>query len=318
MAVGPGAQSQKSSPTMLTLTIVDLSRGLLRQALLVQDPSVPAPDAWWHHHDTLAARLPETELSSVAQAVREELYRGRGTVVVRLGADVPPDSVRLLQLAIGTRFGDNLTIAPDEPGRPLFRISAVEGLGRTGDYKGNAKNREAIGLHTDGSGVWPPTAILSMSCIRPAQRGGESRFADARDVRAVVSQAALRVLERAQPRESPYKDMPPEQLVVAPVFGPLPDGVFSYHPDRLRHGIQLVRGRLSREESSAFEELDSRLTESAVDFRLEAGDIVVLDNFRIAHDRRPFIDDPLAPRLLERLWIGRSRDDPRPRLDAGS
>lgn len=283
--------------------MLDLGLAELRRSILCLDWSRYGPDAWWHERASLTRCLPDAEMAALKNLVRTHLYGGPGLVVIRLGAAVPADSVRLLQLALADRFGDILTVAPDEPGRPLFKISAVEGQGGTGDYTGNAKNTNSIGLHTDGSGVSQPVAILGMSCIRPARSGGESRFADAGIVRGLVSKATLRLLESPLPRENPYEAMPSAQLLVAPIFDPK-NGRFSYHPARVRNGIAQVRGALSAPEFDALQELDRTLEAAAIDFRLETGDIVMLDNTRLAHDRRPFTDDPKAPRLLERLWIG--------------
>lgn len=287
--------------------VVESRQGGLHEALVALGPLISDHDAWWHHRDDLAERLPGPELRALHLAVRAELYEGHGAVLVRTGADMPDDAVRLLQLLLGGALGDILTIAPDEPGRPLFKVSAVEGQGMTGDYRGNAKKREAIGFHTDGSGVHPPIALLGMACIRPARYGGESRLADAHAVHRIVSLEALRVLESPLPRENPYHATRPEQMVVAPVFDRDRNNAFSYHPARVRNGILAVRGELSAVEANALAELDERLEGAAIDFPLEAGDILLLDNQRIAHDRRAFTDDPRSPRLLERLWIGSAR-----------
>lgn len=294
--------------------LLDCSHGALHESLIALEAQTSEQDAWWHDRDDLALRLRGAALADLQRTVRKQLDEA-GAVVLRLGANVAPDSIRLLQLVLGEASGRIVTIAPDEPGRPLFKVSAVEGQGQTGGYKGNAKKRESIGFHTDGSGVSPPVTILSMACIRQAPRGGESRLADAPAVHQLMSREALRVLESPLPRENPYRALPPEELVLAPVFELRRNIEFSYHPARVRNGIASVRGKLTPEESGALAELDTRLDEAAIDFRLEAGDIVMLDNRRIAHDRRPFTDDPDAPRLIERLWIGRdSTIVPSPRL----
>ena len=248
--------------------------------------------------------LGEANLAPLLRAVESSLWHGCGAMLLRTRVDLPSDAVRCLQLIVGEAFGDNLTIAPDEPGRPLFRITAAEGQGQAGNYKGNAKKRVSIGFHTDGSGVLPPVTLLSMSCIRPALHGGESRLSDARSVYGNMSPAALAVLESPLPRENPYPDTSRPPIVMAPVFDPADNGAFSYHPQRLRNGITTARGSLSHAETRALDELDARLETGAIELRLEAGDILMLDNRRIAHDRRSFVDDPDAPRLLERLWIG--------------
>ncbi|HEX9564461.1 MAG TPA: TauD/TfdA family dioxygenase [Gemmatimonadaceae bacterium] len=276
----------------------------IREALCAVGVAAGLNSAWWHGRDALRRHLPERALGSLIESVHLHLQRGSGAVVVRLGPAVSPDSVRLLQLVLGESLGSILTIAPDEPGRPLFRISAVEGADRTGEYVGNAKKRSPIGFHTDGSGVASPIGTLSMACIRPASRGGETRLSDAKRVHARLSDPARRVLEAPQPRENPYRRLPPDELVVLPVFDPLADLAFSYHPSRLRNGIQAVRGGLSEPETAALAELEGLLEAAAIELLLLAGDILMIDNRRLAHDRRLFIDDPASPRLLERLWIG--------------
>ena len=129
-------------------------------------------------------------------------------------------------------------------------------------------------------------------------------MADARVALRLLSPCAVAILQSPQPRENPYERVRPEELVVAPVYDARDDNSFSYHPTRVRNGILAIRGALTNEESEALSDLDARLEEVAVDYLLEAGDIVMVDNCRFAHDRRAFVDDPDAPRLLERLWIG--------------
>jgi len=260
-------------------------------------------DGWWHRRADLLPHLPAEALSDLVRSVRGQLA-GSGAVLVRLGPSMPADSTRLLQLLLGEALGPILTIAPDEPGRPLFRLSAVEGAGRTGAYVGNAKKRTAIGFHTDGSGVSPAVGMLSMACIRPALRGGETRLCDSRTVHQQLSDPARRVLELPQPRENPYRRLPSAELVLLPVFDSLEGQAFSYHPSRVRNGIMVTRGGLSDSERAAFEELDKRLAAEGIELLLVGGDIIMIDNRRVAHDRGPFEDDEEAPRLLERLWIG--------------
>ena len=288
---------------MLPPQIIDVRGSFLGLRLGALAPSAAANEAWWHHRRELATRLPSEELAQLHDDVEHQL-RHRGAVIIRMGVEVPSDCVRLLQVLVGETFGEIVTIAPDQPGRPLFKVSAVEGQAHTGGYKGNAKKRQPIGLHTDGSGIAAPTAVLSMSCIRQAQHGGESRLADSREVHGLVSHSALAILESPLPRENPYQELPSEQLLRLPVFDPVNAYRFSYHPARVRNGIVLVRGSLTPAESEALTELDETLDGCATDILLEPGDILMLDNQRIAHDRRGFVDSPAASRLIERLWIG--------------
>ena len=276
----------------------------LHEELVALQSEASRNDAWWHDRDQLARRLAGAPLSALHGAIRVRLRDGPGAVVVQAGPDHSPDALRLLQLVLGEALGSVLTIAPDAPGRPLFKVSAVEGQGLTGGYKGNAKNRDPIGFHTDGSGVRGRVEVLSMSCIRPALSGGASRVVDSRVVHAHLSRGALDALKLPFPRENPYRQMDADEMLVAPIFDRGNRNDFSYHPARVRNGIRLVYGELSDAVRDALDELDRRLEEFAIDILLEVGDILMLDNRRFAHDRRAFADDLLRPRLIERLWIG--------------
>jgi hypothetical protein len=283
--------------------MIDVSESILRDTLMNIAGDTAVRHAWWHDRAALVARLHRRELEDLAARTRLAI-NATGVAVVRTGGSTPPDSIRLLHLALGELFGPVVTIAPDEPGRPLFKISAVEGKNQTGAYKGNAKKCAPIGFHTDGSGVAGRIPILGMSCIRPAKYGGESRWVDTREVLPCLTPSTCAVLERPFPRENPYRDALATELSVEPIFDPRNCHAFSYHPARVRNGIRMVRGSLSSMETSALSELDEQLELLAVDLLLQTGDILLLDNRRVAHDRRAFEDDSFSPRLIERLWIG--------------
>ncbi len=251
------------------------------------------------------------ELQKLRNLLTLLLLSNRGIALIDVGEETPDDVMRLLLLLIGRALGKNVAPAMGAEIRPLFSITAADGdptMG--GTYAGNGRNTKSLALHTDGSGTHTESVdILALLCIRPAEQGGVSRFADALAARSRLSAESRAILGMPFPRIDPYNpSLPAHRLIQRPVFEAMPAGSpfahqFSYHPRRLRDGVRLRdKGQVAPVLERAFDELDAALEGSAVNVPLRRGDAVFLNNRVIAHGRTEFRDSD-RPRLLERLWI---------------
>lgn len=250
-------------------------------------------------------QAPELEdLQVLRRSLGTSLGVDHGISLLRIGQDMSDHAMRLLFLLLGRAMGRN--VGPTTCDRPLFAITATDDPTIGGTYAGNGRNARALALHTDGSGIHSGRVdILGMLCIRAADKGGISRFADTRVVYRQLGDDDQQMLANSYPRIDPYNPyLSADRLVCRPIFEPVQAGLrFSYHPARVRDGIRLRDGGfVAPALEQAFANLDVMLEQSAVEFPLSRGDMIFLDNRVIAHGRTAFVDS-CRPRWIERLWL---------------
>jgi alpha-ketoglutarate-dependent taurine dioxygenase len=70
-------------------------------------------------------------------------------------------------------------------------------------------------------------------------------------------------------------------------------------------GHQRIGQLLEPLDLAAFDALDAALNDPQLrhDFAMAPGDLLFIDNHKVAHDREAYQDDPSAPRLMVRLWL---------------
>lgn len=151
--------------------------------------------------------------------------------------------------------------------------------------------------HTDGVSEIAPPRVMSILCINPAKRGGESTLVDFSKVAKSLSTQALVALH--QP--GAIKVQRGSQIVYPPVFAPNGRGGttarFSNHeyndsrPGNVgaEHGFNAVDQYLKNPENQLV-------------LPLQPGELVVIDNDRMAHGRNAFTTEQDNPRLLLRRW----------------
>jgi alpha-ketoglutarate-dependent taurine dioxygenase len=253
------------------------------------DRWLPATDERWRHYEDVPW---PRQLDALSDRLESLIRRKTGIAV------------------LSCRFGENVTRTASGDGRPLFAVTARPDATAEGKYVGNALKSNQIGFHTDGSGSKDrEVRLLSMLCVRPARFGGQSRVASSRTAYALLSSEARSILSSSFPRQDPYDPKcNAASLKTVPVFAlrpPEQQGLcFSYHPARIRNGVRSVSGEVPPDKEKAFAALDAALDAASCEINLHANDILFLNNDVIAHDRRPFWDDPSVPRWLERFWAG--------------
>lgn len=239
----------------------------------------------------------------------------RGAVIVEAGEDLSvegaaADRARLLTVMLGTQFGITVTKTLSEP-HPFFSVRDEKGGDRE-KYLGNALSNNRPGIHTDGSGL--PDAeihVMGLLCIRPAFRGGESILVNALDVfDSLPNDVQEHLLTRHFVRQSPYDKNDPNP-VRRPIYQQYSTAIYTglgirYHRSRIEGGHQRVSEPLTPRDLEVLDLLDQRLNDPKYrrDFMLRSGDLLLLNNMLLCHDRYAF-EDKGAPRYLERYWSGR-------------
>lgn len=240
----------------------------------------------------------------------DRLENGVGFVVVR-GLDIEGWTERqagLAYYALGRQMGvpvkqnaaGHLLGHVRDTGKDIFTDPSARGY----------QVRIALPFHTDTS-----TDLLSLMCLRTAKEGGESALAPLQTVYNEVLAARPDLIETFyQPfdfdcRDEEHPDGGPFYTRVLASVGP--DGRFS-----LRHNSSYAKSAARRFDeceplTTAQRELLDLVDHLAQDpsinvrFRLRQGDIILVNNYVVAHSRAAFEDDddPDLKRHLLRLWL---------------
>ena len=259
-------------------------------------------------------------LGPVLDAIREELVRGRGFVLMR-GLPIERYSVRRRAIAfwaIGARFGR--AVSQNAMGHLLGHVID---LGRTNDdYRARTyQTRARQFFHADSCD------IVGLLCVRKARKGGLS---------AIVSSVTLYNEMLARSPELAAELFRPTHFDRR---GEVPEGqppwyekpVFNWYEGRLsthyvRRYIQSIRRLhevppLTERQIAAFDLLDEIAEDPGVQLRMEfePGDMQFLHNPQILHDRTAFEDGdhPAERRHLLRLWLCPPDGRPLPPVYAG-
>lgn len=260
--------------------------------------------------DFTRGRLDLPEVHALSACVAVQLDRGPGFAWLRGLPEVPEHLTSLVFLAIGLELGETLGA--------YGRLYDVVDRGES--YREQAipvsQTRESTGLHTDSSNrsVWPRTVALA--CLHASSGGGETLLSS-----AVRAHEALRI-RTPQLLEPLYGAF--FRDVVTPGSDRDPAAVRRnafpvFHDDRgvtlryMRYWIEVGHERagvpLTRLQVEALDALDEALEDPAhlTTFRMSAGDMLFIDNTRIAHGRSGYADQAGRPRHLQRMWIDRQR-----------
>ena len=229
--------------------------------------------------------------------------------------------------------GTSTAILTDDERRGLYLL-CIKALGRTlsqnavGDHivevfdrgrpfsaGGRYHQTNASGvLHSD-SPQWPVVPdYVALLCVRTAEQGGESKFISAYSVLERVRREHPGLVdELSQPflfdkrgdfaaGEAPVTAAP----IVTTVDGQLH---FRYLRSYIDSGHRLSDVPLTDGQTAALDALDGVLSREdlVVSLRMEPGDMQVLNNHFVVHDRWPFIDhdEPERRRLMLRAWLQR-------------
>ena len=240
----------------------------------------------------------------------DRINNGVGFVVIR-GIDLDGWSEReagLVYYALGRHMG--VPVKQNASGHLLGHVRDTGKDIMTDPSARGYQVRIPLPFHTDTS-----TDLLGLLCFRTAKEGGESALAPLQTVYNEVLATrpdlidAYYKLYNFDCRDEEHPDGGPFYTRVLASVGP--DGQFS-----LRHNSGYAKSAARRFEDC--EPLDDDQLELLdlvdklcfdpsihVQFKLEEGDIVLVNNYAVAHSRRGFEDhdDPERKRHLLRLWL---------------
>lgn len=241
------------------------------------------------------------------QPLLAQLERGRGVARLTGLQGIDPKEQRLLFLAMGLVLGP-----ADRTYGLLYRVSD-SGMSHLERPIPVSQSRAATGMHTDSSQRRVHPRWVGLACVRPALSGGASALVSVRTVyRHLLREHPDTVARLRQPfiRDvvTPGGDRDPEAIAANafPILsGPPADPRLRYMRYWIEQGQKQVGQPLGPGALADLDRLDAALNAPAFRhvFAMEPGDLLFLDNQRIAHDRTAYVDDPSRPRLMLRLWL---------------
>jgi hypothetical protein len=240
--------------------------------------------------------------------VIRELTEGSGAALIQGLAALPEAELRRLYLAIGRCIGE-----VDTTYGALYDV-----IDSGASYRDKpipvSQTNAATSLHTDSSRLETHPRWVGLACIRQAPEGGGSRLVSAvavHDHLALHHPEQLTRLYKPFHRDVVTPDSAADALNLIhsnafAVYAMAPDGPTLRY---MRYWIEKAHERIGRPldplDLAAFDHLDATLNnpEFRYDFSLRPGDLLFIDNHKLAHDREAYRDDPQAPRLMVRLWL---------------
>ncbi|MEU0396858.1 TauD/TfdA family dioxygenase [Streptomyces sp. NPDC006208] len=266
-----------------------------------------------------AADFPLPTLAGELESAAEELAAGRGFVLIKgipVGELSEADAGAVLR-GIGQYLGR--PVPQDTEGRTLCHVRDTGGTAADSAAPGY-RSRARVPFHTDESD------LLGLLCLRPARSGGDTSLVSAAALHNAVADLRPDLVERLYhthffdrrdehpPGERPYLAAP-----LATRYG----AVLSMRYDRCRlEAARSLAGvpELEPADTELYDLVDA-LADSLrlrLDLRLEAGDLLLVDNHVVMHARSEFedCDDPARKRHLLRLWLARHRDTDPPGVTA--
>ncbi|WP_419190773.1 TauD/TfdA family dioxygenase [Saltatorellus ferox] len=244
-------------------------------------------------------------LRPLVEWVRSELDAGPGFAAVALGSL----GLAYARLAFGLI---GVMLAP-----PIDRYGFHYAVADTGQsYEEKAipisMTRASTGLHTDSSARDCVPGTVALLCERPSSDGGESLIADAfsacrwiRDNRPEVDEILQRSFVRKIVTPGLDKGLDSLRRNRFPIVRWGPEFEFRYMRYWIVEGQKELGQPLSTAELGAFDLLDETLMrpEFLTTFRLEAGDMLFVNNTHLAHGRTAYGEVPAGGRLLWRMWL---------------
>jgi alpha-ketoglutarate-dependent taurine dioxygenase len=165
-----------------------------------------------------------------------------------------------------------------------------------------------LGLHTDVTGM------LSLACWNPARFGGETVLASGVTIHNEIARRAPQLLEVLYRGFHYHRlgEQGPHQEAVTPYRIPVfavRNGQISVRSARAgfiagHHELHLPFSDREIEAIDLFDEI-AREPSNSLTFQLDAGDMVVINNYIVMHARKAFEDysEPARKRRLLRIWL---------------
>lgn len=190
--------------------------------------------------------------------------------------------------------------------------------------RGSDYTREAVpvsmtcadtGIHTDSSSVDCLPDLVGLLCEEPSRNGGDSVLCNALHAYwslRLQAPETVKVLEQdfirdvvTPGREKTRANLLRNSFPIFSVGAPEKRRTLRYMRYWIEKGHERAGRPLNPTQVSALDALDAvlRAPESVVRLRMERGDMLWVNNRRVAHGRESYRDTPGNTRQLHRIWV---------------
>ena len=255
----------------------------------------------WRRADIDARGVPRYRHEEL-DGIKTELRDGAGFVLVDGLLDASADPADRL-----TRFGQEL-------GRLLAQNAKRETLVQIADFTDEDefddrgyRSPGELNPHTD------PPPLIALLCLRPAKEGGTNRLVSAETIRDAIRQETPQALARLEAGFAFF--LPDEQTQGAgrsrealPILLNGPGGLSCvYYRPFIERAAEVSGTPMDAPSIAALDSFDrfANDPELQVAYTLKAGELLILNNYRVLHARDEYVDWPRKDqrRCLLRLWL---------------
>ncbi len=169
-------------------------------------------------------------------------------------------------------------------------------------------------IHSDGPQLDTPPNYVAMACLNQAEKGGSSVLTDTRLIFRYLNKKNKEVLNTLK-KKFPFEKRGfskngklSNKIILKPIFELKNRTLrFRYLRDYIESGYRSKNYKITKQIKKSFNVLDSLLEKRRFikKFKLNKGDILILDNRYMAHGRTKFQFDKKGhnSRVLLRTWI---------------
>lgn len=227
-----------------------------------------------------------------------------GYVVVRLPVGATDHELTIASWNLLGSIG--APIAQYASGELIYSVKVAAGEAAASSHYSNSA--ATGGFHTDGSLLAEPPTVAALTCLVPADEGGETVLVPAETIIDRLSEVggALAALQSVQPFAA---STAPEELVLrAPVLDVQSPAPFRYLRRYIEAGHQLEGSNPTLELMCAFDVIDEFVVDPdhQIAVGLRRGEMLIWRNGRFIHGRRPFATTG-ASRHLVRIYAVEDR-----------
>ncbi len=274
------------------------------EALLSRRIPATTPATQW---PTAPVEAADDAVLAAVDAWREELVSGRGYVVVDTGTAALDDE------AVGSAAWNAFTLLTDvipqyATGELVYTVEVDASAEAEKVPQGSShysRTSATGGHHTDGCLLPVAPDLAMLACVSSAAAGGETIVMDGRSVRDAVAGAGAELLEVLR-QPQPFDAAPGQPGPRRPVLTEHADGRvrFNYLRRYIEQGYANLGEEIPADLVRAMDVIDAHTSaeENQTPFLLRRGQVLIFDNTRFVHGRRPFTDGDEGVRRLQRAY----------------
>lgn len=226
------------------------------------------------------------------EKLRLEVDDGQKIVILKSIDGYGPVQTEAVHWIVSLLLGE--TIAQNEEGRHLIHIYDRDPRRRIKDGARYHQTHESGQIHTDNVNIPENYQYLLVGCAAPAKIGGENIIVNGRAIYDFLNTHAREELEILKSNfVFEYRGLSRE-LYEAPIitFSDRGEPLFRHLRTYMESAHNRANKPLSTDQVRALDTLDAALSMSEFQllYRLNSGEILIVNDSQVLHDRRCFVD----------------------------